>query len=41
MEVPEADMETFVSFLCYFGLREVDGSPKPAWGIWTDLAEQW
>jgi hypothetical protein len=40
-EVGEADMETFARFLCYFGLREVDGSPKPAWEIWVDLADEW
>lgn len=40
-EMTDADMEIFARFLCFFGLREVDGSPKPAWEIWVDLAEEW
>jgi len=34
-------MEPFVTFLCYFGLRESDGSPKPAWEVWVEEARRY
>lgn len=27
-------MDAFSTFLCYFGLRHSDGTPKPAWEVW-------
>ncbi|RME85068.1 MAG: hypothetical protein D6775_03820 [Caldilineae bacterium] len=36
-----AQLRAFVSFLCYFGLRRADGTPKPAWHTWADEAERY
>ncbi|MBN1305593.1 MAG: hypothetical protein JXA13_14235 [Anaerolineales bacterium] len=40
-EPDPAEMEAFVTFLCYFGLRNADGSPKPAWETWTRQAQDY
>jgi hypothetical protein len=32
-------MEPFVTFLCHFGLRHPDGTPKPAWDVWVNEAK--
>jgi len=34
-------MDAFVTFLCYFGLREADGTPKPAWDVWVQEAQKY
>jgi hypothetical protein len=34
-------MDPFVTFLCYFGLRNDDGAPKPAWDVWVNEARQY
>jgi hypothetical protein len=33
------EMDAFVTFLCYFGLRNADGTPKPAWEVWVQEAQ--
>lgn len=35
----EAFMTVFVDFLNYMGLREVDGTPKEAWGVFQEEAQ--
>ncbi|MBT3316264.1 MAG: hypothetical protein HN390_16815 [Anaerolineae bacterium] len=32
-------MEAFKTFICYFGLRQSDGTPKVAWDVWVEEAE--
>ena len=37
---PEGEfMEAFETFICYFGLRQSDGTPKAAWNVWVEEAE--
>jgi hypothetical protein len=37
---PDQDfMDAFVTFICYFGLRQSDGIPKQAWEVWVQQAE--
>lgn len=38
-EPDPATMQAFVTFLCYFGLRQADGSPKAGWTTWVQDAE--
>jgi hypothetical protein len=38
-EPDPAYMDAFVTFLCYFGLRHADGTPKPAWDVWVQEAQ--
>ncbi|MBI9042853.1 MAG: hypothetical protein JEZ06_00115 [Anaerolineaceae bacterium] len=40
-EPGDAEMDAFVTFLCYFGLRNADGTPKPAWDTWGKEAESY
>jgi hypothetical protein len=35
----EAFMTVFVDFLNYMGLREMDGTPKEAWGVFQEEAQ--
>jgi hypothetical protein len=32
-------MDAFVTFICYFGLRHSDGTPKPAWKNWVQQVD--
>jgi hypothetical protein len=32
-------MKLFSDFLCHFGLRKNDGTPRPAWDEWVLRAE--
>ena len=32
-------MQAFVTFICYFGLRHSDGTPKQAWDVWVQEAQ--
>jgi hypothetical protein len=34
-------MDAFVTFICYFGLRQSDGNPKQAWEVWVQQAEEY
>lgn len=37
---PEGEfMEAFETFICYFGLRQSDGTPKEAWAVWVKEAQ--
>ncbi|RME90042.1 MAG: hypothetical protein D6770_03290 [Anaerolineae bacterium] len=36
-----ANMEAFMTFICYFGLRRADGTPKAAWEVWVQEAENY
>jgi len=37
---PEGEfMEAFETFICYFGLRQSDGTPKAAWKVWQEEAK--
>lgn len=36
--IPAEYMELFSDFLCNFGLRENDGTPRPAWNEWVERA---
>lgn len=36
-----ASLEAFVTFICYFGLRDSDGSAKPAWDAWVQEAQEY
>jgi hypothetical protein len=39
---PDGDaMQAFVTFLCHFGLRKSDGTPKQAWDVWVQLAKEY
>jgi hypothetical protein len=35
------EMEAFVTFICHFGLINTDGTPKPAWEVWVESAEDY
>ena len=41
MDFDPAWMDAFSTFLCYFGLRHSDGTPKPAWEVWLQEAEEY
>jgi hypothetical protein len=34
-------MQSFVTFICYFGLRHSDGTPKQAWEVWVQQAKEY
>ncbi len=36
-----AEMQAFITFICYFGLRQSDGIPKEAWDVWVQQAEEY
>ncbi len=36
-----AAMDAFVTFICYFGLRRADGTPKPGWDVWAQQAQEY
>ena len=40
-EPDEESMQAFVTFLCHFGLRFSDGTPKQAWEEWLQQAEMY
>ena len=35
------DMQAFVTFICHFGLRRSDGTPKGAWDVWVREAREY
>jgi hypothetical protein len=37
---PES-MRAFETFICYFGLRQSNGTPKPAWEVWLQQVEEY
>ena len=34
-------MQAFVTFICHFGLRFSDGTPKQAWDVWVRQVEEY
>ena len=39
---PDHDfLQSFVIFICYFGLRNSDGTPKQAWQAWVQEAKEY
>ncbi|NOY99846.1 MAG: hypothetical protein GXP40_11725 [Chloroflexi bacterium] len=40
-EPDPAAMDAFVTFICYFGLRRADGTPKPGWDVWVQQAREY
>jgi len=41
LEPDPASMDTFVTFLCHFGLRHADGTPKQAWDVWVQEVQEY
>jgi len=40
-EPDQTFMQAFTTFICYFGLRKSDGTPKLAWDVWVHEAQDY